>query len=280
MSAFNLIATAISGALAAKGAKKSAAENQAGQESAAKYAMDQSAPYDVSGSLGGVQFDNEGKVIGLGLSEDFAKQQKGFFGSADANRQYLAGIEGDPLTAENRYYDQQMALLAPGQEADREALDAQLVSRGMLGSTGGMGQAQALREAQGTTNLQVRQSASDRVQDMIDKYRGRVQEDVSAAAQVGQLPLDYAKLGVDTGGMLSDAAIMGSRYLSGAALTNANMTAGRYGGFRMPTFKSGSKGRQDGYAWGTKENHAKYGGAGPTTAKQASYLSKNVYSHL
>jgi len=280
MSAFNLIATAISGALAAKGAKKSAAENQAGQEAAAKYAMDQSAPYDVSGSLGGVKFDNEGKVIGLGLSDDFAKQQKGFFTSADANRQYLAGIEGDPLTAENRYYDQQMALLAPGQEADREALDAQLVARGMLGSSGGMGQAQALREAQGTTNLQVRQSASDRVQDMIDRYRGRVQEDVSAAAQVGQLPLDYAKLGVDTGGMLSNAAIMGSRFLSGAALTNANMTAGRYGGFRMPTFKSGGGGRQDGYAWGTKENQAQYGGAGPRTAKQASYLSKNVYSHL
>ena len=173
-----------------------------------------------------------------------------------------------------------MALLAPGQEADREALDAQLVARGMLGSTGGMGQAQALRESQGTTNLQVRQSASDRVQDMIDRYRGRVQEDVSAAAQVWQLPLDYAKLGVDTGGMLSNAAIMGSRYLSGDALTNANMTAGRYGGFRMPTFKSGGGGRQDGYAWGTKENQAQYGGAGPTTAKQASYLSKNVYSHL
>jgi hypothetical protein len=281
MSAFNLIAGAISAALGAKGASKSAAENQAGQEAAAKYAMEGSYPYDVAGSLGGAKFDKDGKVVGLGLSDPFDKQQKGFLTSAEANRGYLQGIEADPLTAENRYYDQQMALLAPGQEADREALDAQLVARGMLGSTGGMGQMQALRESQGTTNLQVRQSASDRVQDMIDRYRGRINEDVSGAAQLGQLPLDYAKLGVDTGRMLSDAAIMGSRYLSGAALTNANATAGRYGGFSnaINSFK-GMGGRRDGYAWGTKANQAQYGGAGPTTAKQASYLSKNVYSRF
>jgi hypothetical protein len=230
MSAFNLIASAIGSALQAKGAKKAAEENQAGQEAAAKYALEGSYPYNVAGSLGGVQFDNEGKAIGLGLSETFQKQQDDLIASANANRGYLSGLEGDPLTAENRYYDQQMALLAPGQEAEREALDAQLMARGMLGSTGGIGQMQGLREAQGTTNLQVRQSASDRVQDMIDRYRGRISEDVSGAATLGQLPLDYARLGVDTGGMLSNAAIMGSRYLSGAALTNANATMGRYGG--------------------------------------------------
>lgn len=228
--AMSLIAGAIGSALQAKGAKKAAAENQAGQEAAAKYALEGSYPYNVAGSLGGVKFDNEGKAIGLGLSETFQKQQDAMISSADANRAYLAGIEADPLTAENRYYDQQMALLAPGQEAEREALDAQLIARGMLGSTGGMGQMQGLREAQGTTNLQVRQSASDRVQDMIDRYRGRISEDVSNATVLGQQPLAYAELGVKTGGMLSQAAMLGSRYLSGAALTNANMTMGRYGG--------------------------------------------------
>jgi len=230
MSAFNLIAGAISAALGAKGASKSAAENQAGQEAAAKYAMEGSYPYDVAGSLGGAKFDKDGKVVGLGLSDPFDKQQKGFLTSAEANRGYLQGIEADPLTAENRYYDQQMALLAPGQEADREALDAQLIARGMLGSTGGMGQMQALRESQGTTNLQVRQSASDRVQDMIDRYRGRISEDVSNATVLGQQPLAYAQLGVETGNMLRPAAMLGSQYLSGAARAAAKGTMGRYNG--------------------------------------------------
>jgi hypothetical protein len=248
--AMSLIAGAIGSALQAKGAKKAAAENQAGQEAAAKYAIEGSYPYNVAGSLGGVKFDNEGKAIGLGLSETFQKQQDAMISSADANRGYLAGIEADPLTAENRYYDQQMALLAPGQEADREALDAQLIARGMLGSTGGMGQMQGLREAQGTTNLQVRQSASDRVQDMIDRYRGRIAEDVSNATVLGQQPLAYAELGVKTGGMLSQAAMLGSRYLSGAALTNANMTMGRYGGMGnalrgFKGFGSGATGYSD-----------------------------------
>ena len=261
--AMSLIAGAIGSALQAKGAKKAAAENQAGQEAAAKYALEGSYPYNVAGSLGGVKFDNEGKAIGLGLSETFQKQQDAMISSADANRGYLAGIEADPLTAENRYYDQQMALLAPGQEADREALDAQLIARGMLGSTGGMGQMQGLREAQGTTNLQVRQSASDRVQDMIDRYRGRIAEDVSNATVLGQQPLAYAELGVKTGGMLSQAAMLGSRYLSGAALTNANMTMGRYGGlaraansfknYKQPSTRSYSTSQQ-------------YGGAGQTPA--------------
>ena len=120
--AMSLIAGAISSALQAKGANEAAAENQKGQEAAAKYALEGSYPYNVAGSLGGVQFDNEGKAIGLGLSDTFQKQQDAMISSADANRGYLAGIEADPLTAENRYYDQQMALLAPGQEAEREAL--------------------------------------------------------------------------------------------------------------------------------------------------------------
>ena len=267
--AMSLIAGAIGSALQAKGAKKAAAENQAGQEAAAKYAIEGSYPYNVAGSLGGVKFDNEGKAIGLGLSETFQKQQDAMISSADANRGYLAGIEADPLTAENRYYDQQMALLAPGQEADREALDAQLIARGMLGSTGGMGQMQGLREAQGTTNLQVRQSASDRVQDMIDRYRGRIAEDVSNATVLGQQPLAYAELGVKTGGMLSQAAMLGSRYLSGAALTNANMTMGRYGGlaraansfknYKQPSTRSYSTSQQ-------------YGGAGQTPTSVAGRL--------
>jgi len=234
----------------AKGAKKAAAENQAGQEAAAKYAIEGSYPYNVAGSLGGVKFDNEGKAIGLGLSETFQKQQDAMISSADANRAYLAGIEADPLTAENRYYEQQMALLRPEQEAEREALDAQLIARGMLGSTGGMGQMQGLREAQdaqliargmlgstggmgqmqglreaqGTTNLQVRQSASDRVQDMIDRYRGRISEDVSGAATLGQL--------------------------SGAALTSANATMGRYGGMgnALRGFKGFGSGNATGYS--------------------------------
>ena len=230
MSALSLIAGAIGSAIQAKGAKKAAAENTAGQEAAAKYALDQSMPYNVAGSLGGVKFDNEGKAIGLGLSEKFQAQQDAMLNSANANRGYLSGIEADPLTAENRYYDQQMALLAPGQEADREALDAQLIARGMLGSTGGMGQMQGLREAQGTTNLQVRQSASDRVQDMIDRYRGRISEDVSNATVLGQQPLAYAQLGVETGAMLRPAAMLGSQYLSGAARASAKGTMGRYNG--------------------------------------------------
>ena len=247
MSVFNLIASAIGSAIAAKGASKAAAENQAGQQAAADYAIEQSQPWDVTGSLGGASFDKDGKMIGLGLSEDFAKQQKGFLDSADKNRGYLNQYEGTADEAAQRYYDQQMEIRGPEQEAEREALDAQLQARGMLGSTGGIGQAAGLSESQGLVNMQGRMSAEDRVQGLIDTYRARISGDVQGAGELGKMPLAYAQLGVDTGGMLSEPAMLGSKYLSGAAMTNANATGGRYAGFAnaFNSFGKGSSG-----AWG------------------------------
>ena len=237
MSVFNLIASAIGSAIQAKGASKAAAENTAGQQAAADYAIEQSQPWDVTGSLGGASFDKDGKMIGLGLSEDFAKQQKGFLDSADKNRGYLNQYEGSADEAAQRYYDRQMQIRGPEQEAEREALDAQLTARGMLGSTGGIGQAAGLSESQGLVNMQGRMSAEDRVQGLIDTYRARISGDVQGAGELGKMPLAYAQLGVDTGGMLSQPAMLGSKYLSGAAMTNANAIGGRYAGFGN-SFKS------------------------------------------
>ena len=47
---------------------------------------------------------------------------------------------------------------------------AQLQARGMLGASGGAAQASALAQAQGNVRLQSRQSASERVQTMIDNF--------------------------------------------------------------------------------------------------------------
>ena len=238
----SLITSAIGGAIQARGAKKAAAANQEGQEAAAKYAMDESMPWDVTGTLGGVQFDKEGKMVGLGLSDELQSQYDAFLTSADANRGYLSGLEGSPQDAAQRFYEQEMALVKPEQEVAREQLDAQLLSQGMLGGSGGAARAAALAQAQGNVRLQSRQSASDRVQTMIDNYRNRISGDVGDAVTLGQQPLAYAELGVDVGSMLSEPAMLGSRYLSGASMTNANMMAGRYGsmGSALQRLRGGS----------------------------------------
>ena len=229
--ALGLIAGAIGSALQAKGAKKAAALNTEGQQAAADYAMAQAQPWNVAGSLGGVKFDSEGKAIGLGLSEAFQKQQDAYLASADANRGYLAGLEGSPQDAAQRFYEQEMALVKPEQAIAREQLDAQLLAQGMLGGSGGAARAAALAQAQGNVRLQSRQSASDRVQNMIDQYRARISGDVGDAVSLGQQPLAYAELGMEQGKALSEPGMLGSRYLSGAAMTQANMMAGRYGGY-------------------------------------------------
>jgi len=229
--ALGLIAGAIGSALQAKGAKKAAAANTEGQQAAADYAMAQAQPWNVAGSLGGVKFDSEGKAIGLGLSEAFQKQQDAYLASADANRGYLAGLEGSPQDAAQRFYEQEMALVKPEQAIAREQLDAQLLAQGMLGGSGGAARAAALAQAQGNVRLQSRQSASDRVQNMIDQYRARITGDVGSAVDLGQQPLAYAELGMEQGKALSPAAMQGSQYLSGAALAASKGMMGRYMGY-------------------------------------------------
>ena len=58
------------------------------------------------------------------------------------------------------------------------------------------------------------------------------------------MPLAYAQLGVSTGNMLSPAGMLGSQYLSGAAMTNMQTTAGRYAGYanQLNSFRRGSSG--------------------------------------
>ena len=242
--ALGLIVGALGSALQAKGAKKAAAANTAGQQAAADYAMEGSMPWNVGGTLGGVKFDSEGKNIGLALSPELQAQYDAYLASADANRGYLSGIEGSPQDAAQRFYEQEMALIKPEQAVARGELDAQLLARGMLGGTGGAVQASALAQAQGNVRLQSRQSASDRVQDMIDNYRSRISGDVTGAVDLGQLPLQYAELGMarrskcikDQDCMsevkaLSPAAIEGAKFLSGGSTAAAKGMMGRYKGY-------------------------------------------------
>ena len=103
----------------------------------------------------------------------------------------------------------------------------------------------------------------------IDRYRGRISEDVSNATVLGQQPLAYAELGVKTGGMISQAAMLGSRYLSGAALTNANMTMGRYGGLARAANSFKGYKPQGTRSYSTSRQ---YGGAGQTPTSVAGRL--------
>jgi hypothetical protein len=229
--ALALIAGAIGSAIQGKGAKKAAAANTAGQQAAADYAMEGSMPWDVAGSLGSAKFDGQGKKISLSLNPELKAQQEAYLASATANRGYLTGLEGSPEDAAQRFYEQEMALVKPEQAVARAELDAQLHARGMLGSTGGAAQASGLAQAQGNVRLQSRQSASDRVQAMIDNYRSRISGDVTGAVELGQQPLKYAELGMAQGEALSPAALEGGKFLSGASTAAAKGMMGRYQGY-------------------------------------------------
>jgi len=132
-----------------------------------------SKPWDVEGAFGGVEFDQDNQVSKLGLSEDWQSQYEQQLADADAQKAYIAGMEADPMAAGQKFYEMQKALYAPEQESQRLAMENRLLGQGMLGSTGGAGQTQALLEAQRQQDLQAQYAGLDKAQSMIDTYRGR-----------------------------------------------------------------------------------------------------------
>jgi len=165
-----------------------------------------SKPWDVEGAFGGVEFDQDNQVSKLGLSEDWQSQYEQQLADADAQKAYIAGMEADPMAAGQKFYEMQKALYAPEQESQRLAMENRLLGQGMLGSTGGAGQTQALLEAQRQQDLQAQYAGLDKAQSMIDTYRGRQTQGLGQAQQIGSLPMDYATLGLGLGQAMTEPA--------------------------------------------------------------------------
>lgn len=166
-----------------------------------------SKPWDVEGTFGGVEFDQDNQVSKLGLSEDWQSQYEQQLADADAQKAYITEMEADPMAAGQKFYEMQKALYAPEQEEDRLAMENRLLGQGMLGSSGGASRIEALRKAQAAQDLQAQYAGLQQAQDMIDTYRGRQAQGLGQAQRIGSLPMDYANLGLGIGKAMSGPAI-------------------------------------------------------------------------
>lgn len=206
----------------AQSAASAAAERQA------ELAYQRSLPWDVSGMFGTATFDEDGRELKMGLAEPWQKEYDIALGGAAKQREYIAGLEADPYTAGKRFYEQQKALYAPEQEKQRLDLEKRLLAQGMMGSTGGALQTQALREAQLAQDLEAQYAGLDKAQSLIDTYRARTASDLSQAEAIGQLPQKYAETGRGIGTGLSTIAGTAAGLASSAAQARGASEASRW----------------------------------------------------
>ena len=219
------VSTIISSLVGGLGTSYAAKKNLEGQEKSANYMMEGSMPWDIGGAMGNVTF-GDGSVD-IGLSPEQQAQYDAYTAEATEQNRLLTALRGESGELANKYYQQEMALLAPEQEQERLALESRLFSQGFTpGSTAGATSSGMLRKAQGDTRLEARRTAEDRVQDLIDNYTNRRNAATTGAMGIAGFGLDLANFGANVGQGLSGAAQQGGLLMGGAYEAQNAATAG------------------------------------------------------
>ena len=208
-------ATALSGILASKQAKKA----QGAANTNADWAMDQSQQQAYQGMFGG--YDPK---TGEFLNNDWGNRMNQYM-----NRSTNAADRIQDFSPEE-YADQQyqtdLALLNPELEQQALGEESRLAQQGRLGSTGGAGQYSGLMQAQNMNRMKLRQQSWGKSQDQLDNMRRREYEDTMAAQGIGRLAGGYGNMSLDQARFRSGNAWQSAQMKSGAALGRAGANAG------------------------------------------------------
>ena len=242
------------------GQKAESAQQQSteAQKQAANLAYERALPWSTGGLFGAAAFDPKTRTAIQTLSPELRKQYDAYMKRSGTHEQYIpearadfekqrgyaAELEGDVYGAGKKFYEMQKALYAPQQEKDRLTQEARLLAQGRLGSTGGAGEQEALRKAQGQVDLQAQYAGLDKAQQQIgmfrdrskegqaleDMYRARQASDLAMVQSLGQLPTGYAQTGRGIGTGMSPIASTAAGMQNVASQGMADTSAAKWGG--------------------------------------------------
>tara|TARA_R110002020_G_C16207531_1_gene766765 strand:+ start:49 stop:915 length:867 start_codon:yes stop_codon:yes gene_type:complete len=181
---------------------------------------DMSTPYSTYGTLGSTVVDKEGKKLTQTLSPELQAQYDALLERAQLTGQRVGDLSLDPLSLQNKIYEEQQALLQPQQNQARAAMDEQLMARGMFGSTGGALQRGGLETSIGQQNQQALANALTQSQGILDAERARQASDMSNALTMAGQQNEMMAQGADYGKYQPPRDIV-----SGLSLTSSNIGA-------------------------------------------------------
>lgn len=183
---------------------------------------DMTTPYSTYGTLGETVVDKEGRKVTQTLSPELQAQYDALLQRAQLTGQRVGDLSLDPLSLQNKIYQEQQALLQPQQDEARAAMDEQLFARGMLGSTGGAAQRGGLEASIGGQNQQLLANALAQSQGILDAERGRQTSDMSNALTMAGQQNQMMGYGAQYGQGISVGNVAG---VSGSSANIANQLA-------------------------------------------------------
>ena len=151
-------------------------------------------PWDVSGALGGITYDREGKAISTTLDPTLQAQMDRLLGRATTTGEQISAYSTDPVEFGMELAAQKRALRDPSRERERLALENRLLGQGMLGSTGGAGRIRAAEEAYGQQDLADEATSLQQALTMGGTLRDWETQDLERATDLGKLPMQYQAL--------------------------------------------------------------------------------------
>lgn len=190
-------------------------------------------PRDVQGLLGGTTFDNQGNVNVTG-SDQLQGAVSGLFGGGQALMQQgqqaatqdFSGLRDDSLATLRE-------MARPAEEQAAASTASRLANQGTLGATGGVLQMQALEEQQQQADLERIMQSIGLAQKQQQQGLQQMQEGsglFGQAAQIGQVPLNTANLGLQTGQGFMDSASQRAGLQAKAGRAQGDFLSGLIGG--------------------------------------------------
>lgn len=190
---------------------------------AANNAADKSkfTPYNVFSGAGSGTFN--GTTATGTLSPEYLALRNKYLQNANGNLNALQNY--DPQAAANDVYGKLSALSNPQEEQDRLNQENRLLAQGMLGSTGGGIQRQALLTSQGLAGVGRQVQSYQLGQDALNQMQNRAFGATNAATALDAIPMNNLNAGGVFGGRASQANQFGTGLQYNAASAGAGASA-------------------------------------------------------
>lgn len=165
-------------------------------------------PKNVSSLLGEFTYDDETRQAKISLTPELEDAYKRYLDRSRKQSELISTY--DPNAYAEQFYQEQLALAAPGEEQRRIDLENRLRAQGLLGSTTGMQRTRSLYEAQDIKDLRRRAEARTAGQQQLSFMRGLESGDLSTATGIAGLGGDLSNIGMGIGSNLGSAVGAGA----------------------------------------------------------------------
>jgi len=172
------------------------------------------AGYSSDNTLGTTDIDYENKMITERLSPELQAQYDRLLARSGASQDRVDKMGSNPYEMQQYLYDANMQLKRPEQDALRDDTMAMLAAKGMLGSTGGIGQYSGVEESIARSNAMDFNDALMQSQGLLDMERARGSGDLSTAMAMGGAQIPYIAAGTNQGAAIPIENVAG---VSGAS---------------------------------------------------------------